>query len=138
MLRISIASDLETWTPPVRWCESRLTCNIEYCQAPVTGPQAPEGAPVAGGGGREDEGKGAPPGEYYFNAMPGNISRALLCGETISVLTEDRLIMLDLSVDQQLPVNTDLSSVQLTFDRIDGPSSGSVQFDHLLAVLATS
>ena len=70
--------------------------------------------------------------------MPGNIKRDLLCGETISVLTEDRLIMLDLSVDHQLPTNTDLSFLQLTFDRIDGPSSGSVQFDHLLAVLATS
>ena len=122
----------------MRCRDSRLTCNTEYWQAPVTGPQAPEGAPVAGGGGREDEGKGAPPGEYYFNAMPGNIKRDLLCGETVSVLTEDRLIMLDLSVDHQLPTNTDLSSVQLTFDRIDGPSSGSVQFDHLLAILATS
>ena len=104
----------------------------------MTEPQAPEGAPDAGGGGREEEGKGAPPGEYYFNSRPGNLTRALLCGETISVLTEDRLIMLDLSVDQQLPANTELSSVQLTFDRIDGPSSGSVQFDHLLAVMATS
>ena len=108
-----------------------------YFQAPVTDPPAPEGAPQAGGGTREEAGEGAPPGEYYYNSKPGNTSRPLLCGEIISVLTEDRLIKLDLSVDQG-PASSDLSSSKLTFDRIDGPSTGEVQFDHLLAIMATS
>ena len=107
------------------------------CEAPLTDPPPPEEAPQVDGGRDEGEGEGAPPGEYYFNKDPGNISRALQCGESISILTEDRMNKLDLAVDNG-PEDTDQSSSKLVFERIDGPSTGEVQFDHLLAVMATA
>ena len=106
------------------------------CEAPVTtDPPAPEGAPQANG--VRDEGEGAPPGGYYYNEYPGDLTRALQCGESISILTEDRFNKLDLAVDNG-PEDTTQSSTKLRFERIDGPSTGEVQFDHLLAILATA
>ena len=46
------------------------------------GPEAPTGAPVAGGQNKNSE-ESVPSGEYYFNKLPGNVTRAVLCGETI-------------------------------------------------------
>lgn len=49
----------------------------------ATNPPAPEGAPVAGGSGGGDTGGSVPSGEYYYNALPGSVTRAVQCGETI-------------------------------------------------------
>ena len=106
------------------------------CEAPLTDPPPPEGAPQANGG-RDETGEGAPPGEYYFNQYPGNVSRAIQCGETISILTEDRFNKLDLAVDNG-PEDAGLASTKLWFERIDGASTGEVQFDHLLGMMATA
>ena len=46
------------------------------------GPEAPTGAPVAGGQNKNSE-ESVPSGEYYFNKLPGTVTRAVLCGETI-------------------------------------------------------
>jgi len=68
------------------------------------------------------------------------VTRALQCGETISLVTEDRLGKLDLASMASLvdPGHSAWSSAKLRFDRIDGPSSGDVQFDHLVGIFAAS
>lgn len=104
------------------------------CSAPVTDPVAPEGAPEAD---RGETGEGAPPGEYYFNRYPGQENRALLCGESLSLLTEDRMNKLDLALENG-PEDSGMFSTSLRFERIDGPSSGQVKFSHLLAIMATA
>ena len=106
------------------------------CEAALTDPPSPEGAPQANGG-RDESGEGAPPGGYYYNKYPGDETRALQCGEAISILTEDRFNKLDLAVDNG-PEDTAQSSSKLRFERIDGPSSGEVQFNHLLAIMTTA
>jgi len=109
------------------------------CSEPgATDPPAPEGAPDAGGN-RDDE-EWVPSGEYYHNKMPGSVTRAVQCGETISIVTEDRLSKLDLASMSSL-VAADFSawsSTKIRFDRIDGPSSGDVQFDHLVGIFANN
>ena len=79
----------------------------------------------------------APPGEYYFNRYPGQENRALLCGESLSLLTEDRMNKLDLALENG-PEDSGMFSTSLRFERIDGPSSGQVKFSHLLAIMATA
>ena len=106
------------------------------CEAPVTDPPAPDGAPQADGG-RDESGEGAPPGEYYYNEYPGDVTGPLKCGDSISILTEDRFNKLDLAVDNG-PDDPAQSSSKLRFERIDGPNTGEVQFDHLLAIMATA
>ena len=66
--------------------------NIDF-QAPLPDPTVPQGAPAAGGGVEEV----APPGGYYYNSLPGTENRSLMCGELVSVLTEDRSTRLDLA-----------------------------------------
>ena len=48
----------------------------------ATSPPAPEGAPVAAGGDTEGGGS-VPSGEYYHNRLPGDVTRAVRCGEDI-------------------------------------------------------
>ena len=52
--------------------------------------------------------------------------RAVVCGEEVSLLTEDRLARLDLISSVQ-PTNTAWSA-KLRFQRIDGENSGQVCF----------
>ena len=76
----------------------------------------PQGPPLEGGG--AGGGEVAPPGGYYYNKLPGfkfetftafNINnynagmetRALTCGEAISLVTEDRSTRLDLADQSQ-------------------------------------
>eukprot|EP00092_Neocalanus_flemingeri_P033996 GFUD01036967.1.p1 GENE.GFUD01036967.1~~GFUD01036967.1.p1 ORF type:complete len:248 (-),score=51.31 GFUD01036967.1:60-803(-) len=106
------------------------------CFAPLPDPTAPQGAPLEGGGG---EGV-APPGGYYYNSLPGNETRALTCGEALSLVTEDRSTRLDLAdMQEEVPASYNVwSSSKLRFDRIDGESTGDVLFDHLVGIFATA
>jgi len=105
------------------------------CIAPLSDPTAPQGAPLADNGG----GDVVPPGGYYFNKLPGSETRALVCGEVISIVTEDRSTMLDLAdMNEVLASYNAWSSSKLRFDRIDGESTGNVQFDHLVGLFATA
>jgi len=105
------------------------------CFAPLPDPTVPQGAPAAGGGGEEV----APPGGYYYNKLPGTENRSLVCGELVSVLTEDRSTRLDLAdMNEVLASYNAWSSSKLRFDRIDGESTGDVHFDHLVGIFATA
>jgi len=105
--------------------------------AGATDPPAPDAAPDISS---DDDKIFVPSGEYYYNQLPGTVTRAVECGETISMLTEDRMTKLDLSAMSSL-VAADYeawSSTKLVFDRIDGPSDGEVMFDHLVGIFATN
>merc|ERR1719312_179025 len=81
----------------------------------------------------------APPGGYYYNSLPGDVNRSLVCGEVISVVTEDRSTILDLGDMQEVLASyIAWSSSKLRFDRIDGESVGDVYFDHLVGIFATA
>jgi len=104
------------------------------CIAPLPDPTLPQGVPVGGGGGEV-----APPGGYYYNSLPGDVNRSLVCGEVISVVTEDRSTILDLGDMQEVLASyIAWSSSKLRFDRIDGESVGDVHFDHLVGIFATA
>jgi len=106
------------------------------CFEPVTeGVTAPNRAPE---GGNEQE---VPEGEYYFNRLPGDDSSTLQCGQLFNIFNEDRQSKLDLnSMGALVSFGSDNSwtARKLTFKRIDGESTGEVQFDHLVGVFATS
>jgi len=106
------------------------------CFEPVTeGVTAPNRAPE---GENEQE---VPEGEYYFNRLPGEDTSILQCGQLFSIVNEDRQSRLDLSAMGALVnfgVDNSWTARKLTFKRIDGESSGEVQFDHLVGVFATS
>jgi len=113
------------------------------CVAPgSTLPPDPEEAPSNGGGsgGSNKDTVLVPSGEYYYNSNPGSSNRSVQCGEEISVLTEDRLGKLDLSLVAALSVAAASTawSTKIKFDRIDGESSGDVQLDHLMGIFASS
>jgi len=106
------------------------------CFEPVTeSVTAPNRAPE---GEIEQE---VPAGEYYFNRLPGDDSSSLQCDQLFSIVNEDRQSRLDLSSMGALvsfgPENS-WTARKLTFKRIDGESTGEVQYDHLVGVFATS
>jgi hypothetical protein len=106
------------------------------CFEPVTeAVTAPNRAPE---GENEQE---VPAGEYYFNRLPGDDSGSLQCDQLFSIVNEDRQSRLDLSSMGALvsfgPDNS-WTARKLTFKRIDGESTGEVQYDHLVGVFATS
>jgi len=106
------------------------------CFEPVTeSVTAPNRAPE---GEIEQE---VPAGEYYFNRLPGDDSSSLQCDQLFSIVNEDRQSRLDLSsMGALVSFGSDNSwtARKLTFKRIDGESTGEVQFDHLVGVFATS
>lgn len=124
-------------TPDDLYCFGEGDLDSE-CFAPLPEPTVPQGPPLEGGG--AGGGEVAPPGGYYYNKLPGMETRALTCGEAISLVIEDRSTRLDLAdQSQDVPSSYNVwSSSKLRFDRIDGESTGDVQFDHLVGIFATA
>jgi len=121
-------------TPDDLYCFGEGDLDSE-CFAPLPDPTVPQGVPGGGGGGEEV----APPGGYYYNSLPGAENRSLRCGEVISVVTEDWSTRLDLAdMNDVLASYNAWSSSKLRFDRIDGESTGDVNFDHLVGIFATA
>jgi len=105
------------------------------CYAPLADPTIPPGEPEP----LSNNDDNPPPGGYYFNQLPGNNSNPIVCGALFEMVTEDRMTRFDLATmgGGLVPAShSEWSSTGLYFERIDGASSGDVQYDHLVGIFA--
>jgi len=106
------------------------------CYAPIDA-ETPPALPILPGGGTDTEDEGLEPGEYVENRLPGDNVDALLCGDIIGIVNEDRMSRLDLAAMATLVPTSVSPARKLRFERIDDVSSGQVHYDHLVGIFET-